>query len=246
MSSVIKQNQFFVWEERNLTEPKMKLENKETFVPNDITGSIRKNVTKNEWRNTGKVSGIYKIINKSNDKYYVGSSNNVSRRWWKHRTQLNSNQHANKHLQSSWNKYGKNNFNFVIVESVSKEKLITTEQKYLDIAKNEQYKCYNQTFLSSSTLGFKYSEESKRRLSISHKGQIPSVYCLQKVKLANSGKNNYGYNHTIFHWYNDNTKKSFKGTCDDFRKKYKVHHVYCLVYKKRKSSSGWRIVWNNA
>ena len=65
------------------------------------------------------ISGIYKIINKVNDKYYVGSSQNIMGlhgRCYDQIRKLNLNQHSNPHLQSAWNKYGKINFVFLIIE----------------------------------------------------------------------------------------------------------------------------------
>ena len=90
-----------------------------------------------------KISGIYKIVNRTNGKYYVGSSNNIKRRWINHKYMLNKNYHDNKHLQSSWNKYGSGNFEFIIVEYVSENDLIDVEQKYLDVVKIELNKTYN-------------------------------------------------------------------------------------------------------
>jgi len=121
-----------------------------------------------------KISGIYKIINKINNNYYIGSSNNIcGRRWNDHRFDLERNQHFNDHLQKAWNKYGKNNFEWVIVENVSQEKLLLTEQKYLNIARTEKQKCYNQSFVAGKV---DMTPETRR-----------------KIGLANRGKNNGNY-----------------------------------------------------
>ena len=48
--------------------------------------------------------GIYKIINKVNGKYYVGSSLNINKRWSVHKSALSKNKHHNDHLQNAWNK----------------------------------------------------------------------------------------------------------------------------------------------
>ena len=186
------------------------------------------------------VSGIYKIINKSNSKYYVGSSVNIYRRWQRHKSQLEKQCHNNKHLQSSWNKWSKNNFEWTIIEECPKEKLVETEQKYLNIAKNEQDKCYNQLFLSYSSLGFKYSEESKLRLSLSHRGKIMSEESKQKSRLAHSGRNNYCYNYTIFHLHNNKTNEIFDGTQHDFYLKYGFR-IIRVVRGMRKSCHGWKV-----
>ena len=63
-----------------------------------------------------KNSGIYKITNLINKKYYIGSSLDIKRRWKEHRRNLIKNKHNNIHLQKSWNKYGENSFLFEIIE----------------------------------------------------------------------------------------------------------------------------------
>ena len=97
-----------------------------------------------------KISGIYKIINKTNGKYYVGSSVNLSQRIYSHRSALNNSRHYNEHLQKAWNKYGKENFEFLIIESnISNDDLFLTEQKYLNVAKAEKDRCYNASFIAN-------------------------------------------------------------------------------------------------
>jgi group I intron endonuclease len=108
---------------------------------NDITKLIGKKFLINEWRDTTlqKVSGIYKIINKVNGKYYVGSSKNIFERWNIHLRDLNKGNHHSDYLQRSWNKYKSDKFVFEIVELVSYEKLKETEQNYL----NKAFICEN-------------------------------------------------------------------------------------------------------
>lgn len=150
-----------------------------------------------------KVSGIYKIVNKLNGKYYVGSSNNIditdnNSRLRFHIRRLQKNEHPNDYLQNAWNKYGKDNFKFLIIEEVPTDKLLIVEQKYLDIAQNEQDKCYNLEFKSTggqwreasrdkmrgennpnfgktyfpySWIGKKHSTETKKKMSESKKGK---------------------------------------------------------------------------
>lgn len=62
------------------------------------------------------VSGVYAIVNIINDKLYIGSAVNICKRWQSHTHYLNSNRHANKYLQRSWNSYSKRNFIFTVVE----------------------------------------------------------------------------------------------------------------------------------
>jgi group I intron endonuclease len=141
-----------IWEEKNLTEPE------KNYLPSsgsgdfDITTIIGKRYQLLEWRNTTsqKISGIYKIINKVNGKYYVGSSNNIiGDRWNNHVSLLNRNIHTNKKLQLDWNIYGKNNFLFTITELTPEEKLLPTEQKYLNICRNNPIEAYNNRYIAT-------------------------------------------------------------------------------------------------
>ena len=120
----------------------MNNENSTTNAECDITGSIvNKSVPMPSIDTTReKVSGIYKIVNKVNGKYYVGSSRDIRKRWRSdHRKELTYNYHSNDYLQKAWNKYGGDSFELVIVERVELCELQKVEQKYLDIAKSQQH-----------------------------------------------------------------------------------------------------------
>lgn len=76
--------------------------------------------------------GVYIIKNKVNGKFYIGSSNNIWKRWQSHIYELNTNSHANKHLQRAWNKYGEENFEFNVLEFCDEEVQFDREQEYID------------------------------------------------------------------------------------------------------------------
>ena len=76
--------------------------------------------------------GIYGIRNKINDKIYIGQSTNIKNRFVRHRTHLKHNKHANNHLQNSYNKHGKDAFEFVIIEECDEFQLCVTEQKWIN------------------------------------------------------------------------------------------------------------------
>mgnify|MGYP000355475291 CR=1 FL=1 len=63
-----------------------------------------------------KNCGIYLIRNRISEKFYVGSSIDIDRRWTRHIDDLNKNKHHSVKLQNSWNKYGKDNFDFFIIQ----------------------------------------------------------------------------------------------------------------------------------
>lgn len=166
-----------------------------------------------------KISGIYKIINRTNSKYYVGSSINITGgkgRWARHRTDLKYNRHDNEHLQRAWNECGCENFEFVLIEkldNLTRKELLLAEQKYLDVAKTEPDMCYNMNFDAFGTKyvrdevtqkkrnsqnGRVFSEKSKRRMSEARKGWVYSVETIEKMKIAKGGKNHplYGKQHS--------------------------------------------------
>jgi len=74
---------------------------------------------------------IYKILNKVNGKFYIGSTKNAKVRWYQHKYSLNNNKHINNHLQNAWNKYGKDSFDFIILEeNIPSDKKFEIEQAY--------------------------------------------------------------------------------------------------------------------
>jgi group I intron endonuclease len=82
------------------------------------------------------VSGIYKITNVINNKYYVGSSYNIKIRIRKHFELLKRNCHHSIHLQNAYNKYGKNVFIVELLEKCKKSDVLLIEQNYLNNISN--------------------------------------------------------------------------------------------------------------
>ncbi len=195
-----------LWEEKNLIEQRKSLENNLISDPNDTIIKTKKVVTEKEWKDIiiPKKSGIYKIINKITNQYYVGSTVNFVRRWYQHKVKLNKNSHCNPHLQHAWNKYGCDNFEFKIIEYVEETKLnyknlLECEQRYLDIAKNEKLlgidTHYNINYDSISImLGKKHNLNTINKMSYSKTGSKNPFYKKKhtydtKLKISNGMKN---------------------------------------------------------
>lgn len=139
-------------------------------------------------------TGIYVIENLLDKKKYIGSAKNIDKRWYQHKYTLNKNMHDNSYLQNAWNKYGKNNFMFYILEEVKLEILIEREQYYINLYNVYDKKYgYNLAPTAGNTLGFKFSNESKLKMSIAKKNK-PSTrknYIMSeetKKKISNSNK----------------------------------------------------------
>ena len=108
--------------------------------------------------------GIYLIRNKINNKVYVGQSVNIKDRWSNHKRELEKGIHYNDHLQKSYNKYGKINFEFKVIEYCEEEKLDELEVywiKYFDSMKWE--KGYNSE--SGGNKNKRFSEERIKKIT---------------------------------------------------------------------------------
>ena len=103
--------------------------------------------------------GIYKILNKLTDDCYVGSSINTKQRSQRHFKDLRNGYHHSIVLQRAVDKYGIENFEFIIIEECDKTILIEREQFYLDSLKPK----YNIARNAGSCLGCIQSEEAKEK-----------------------------------------------------------------------------------
>jgi group I intron endonuclease len=109
-------------------------------------------------------AGVYKIVNRVNGKCYIGSSNNAKLRLYMHKRALKKNKHENIYLQAAWNKYGKNNFVFRVLFYCELDVLIEREQEMIDYYRMKNGKNYNLCPAAGSCLGFKHTEETKRKM----------------------------------------------------------------------------------
>lgn len=128
--------------------------------------------------------GIYAIINKVNGKRYIGLSRNIEYRFYKHKVKLRGNIHPNKHLQSAWNQYNENNFEFVVLETTGEvDKLSDLEKFY--IAQYDSYNNgYNKTVGGEEAEGFvgkRHSDETLQIMSQKSKARWQDEEFRQRV-----------------------------------------------------------------
>lgn len=113
-----------------------------------------------------KKTGIYKILNKINGKFYIGSSVDVDNRFYCHKSRLRNNNHWNVKLQRAYNKSNINDFIFTILENCDSEVLLKREQHYIDTFKP----WYNIAKSSSAPMfGKKHSKATIKKMS----GKVP-------------------------------------------------------------------------
>lgn len=154
-------------------------------------------------------SGVYKISNKINGKFYIGSSVNIHKRWITHKCDLNKKRHANRYLQNVNNKHGFDCFLFKVIEYCSIENLQSREQYYIDTLKPE----YNLFKTAYSVKGkdhpmfgrkhnkearlkikearskqiIKHSEDTRNKISESNKGKKIDINHIKKMVQARGG-----------------------------------------------------------
>ena len=187
------------------------------------------------------ISGIYKIENKTNGHIYIGSAVDISHRWRFHRSHLNNNKHHSGHLQNAWNKYGKHNFDFVIIEECKKSVLIKREQFYIDTLDPE----YNIARVAGNCLGVKHTEETKRKVSLAGKGRVFSDEHRKNLSIAMKK-----YVKTEEHSANISKGKTGKKASNETKRKmaermkgnsYALGNTFTLTdEQKRKTSEGLR------
>jgi group I intron endonuclease len=134
-------------------------------------------------------SGIYKITNTNNGKCYIGSSQNIEKRFRGHRYMLTCNSHHSRYFQNAWNKYGDERFMFEILEVVDdRAKLFEREQHYLDQFSRED-KLYNTYKVAGSSAGYKHTKEALKKISRAFKGKPKTEK--HRLKLGHPGSKHF-------------------------------------------------------
>lgn len=153
--------------------------------------------------------GIYKITNIINNKFYIGSAFNIRKRYNGHLSAFINNRNT-KYLQRAYNKYGKNNFIFEILEYIQilpnetkkefrKRLVYEKEQFYLDTLlfaqeyirkENNKFKelGYNLSPTANSVLGIQRSQEFKEKCRISSTGKKASKETREKLSTIHKGR----------------------------------------------------------
>lgn len=128
-------------------------------------------------------SGVYKITNKIDNKFYIGSSCAMYSRKNQHFSLLNRGIHTNKYLQRAVNKHGINNFSFEVVLYCDKENLLLYEQTCLDNLKPQ----YNLSPGVVGTSGYSWSKQSRKNLSRSMLKRFENPEEIEKLKQSHLG-----------------------------------------------------------
>lgn len=137
-------------------------------------------------------SGIYRVLCPTGH-YYIGSTENFSKRWQEHTRMLQKGKHANKHMQNRFDKYPIG-WTFEVIERITpdRKQLIAVEQKHLSSVVGKDPMCMNinESAERPSRAGIciPHTEETKRKLSIAHQGLKASIETRLKMSNAHKGK----------------------------------------------------------
>lgn len=132
--------------------------------------------------------GIYKITNTINNKLYIGCASNIRTRVNGHLYDLRKGIHSNTYLQKAWNKYGKENFIFEMIEKCDITDLHAKEHYWVN-----EFNCldrsigYNLKPTDPNGCSI-HSEETKEKLRQANKGKKPSLACTDAGKIYNASK----------------------------------------------------------
>ena len=127
--------------------------------------------------------GIYEIISKVNGRKYIGSSDNIYRRWRIHKHTLLRGVHHSVILQRHVNKYGIGDLIFSILEECEIGSLVMKEQSYID--NNNPY--FNIRKIADSNRGIIRSEETREKLRNIHLGKRASDNTKRKMAVRMIG-----------------------------------------------------------
>lgn len=131
---------------------------------------------------------IYKILNKINNKIYIGSAKNFHKRKLQHSRSLRSGSHYNVHLQRAFNKYGEDNFEFGVLEELTEtENLIAREQFWI----NELNPYYNINKVANSSLGVKRRKETIEKVRQANLGLKHPEWRNEIKRKAQGGDNHW-------------------------------------------------------
>lgn len=181
--------------------------------------------------------GIYSIKNKINNKIYIGQSHDIESRWYHHKSDLRSNIHHNKHLQSAWNKYGEDNFDFSIIEECSISDL-NNRETYWILKYDSLNNGYNNDLGGDGIRGFQHTSE-----------QIDKMRRIQSPEIILQFDMNFNM---INEWIGGSshisktlgyTKECILLRCDHRIKEMSPYKNYYWVYKNEYENKSF--LWND-
>lgn len=135
-------------------------------------------------------AGVYAIINRRNNKIYIGSSVRMNHRWTEHRMELSRKEHSNRYLQRAFEKEP-DNFQVEVIETLpapDKAALLSREQFWINFYRSWlPENGYNIAPKAESCLGVKHSEETRALMRLRGLGRKASPEARARMSAAQRG-----------------------------------------------------------
>jgi group I intron endonuclease len=142
---------------------------------------------------------LYRIVNTTNGRQYIGQSVEVEKRWRYHQWCLNNNLHRNIFLQRAWKKYGEEAFRFeLIAEFQSRDELNAAESLHIEVSGSLYPNGYNlvkggdvyerSEATREKLKNRKYSAETRTKISEGLKKYYQQLSEEERIRLVTNGK----------------------------------------------------------
>jgi group I intron endonuclease len=148
-------------------------------------------------------AGIYLWLHKLSGNLYIGSSFDISRRFYQYSSKANLKRKKTMYINNALYIHGHSQFSFFILKYIDikdlplKEALkllLSFEQNFI----NQINPKYNMLKVAGSPIGYKHSEDTKALMSKAHLGKIHSIETITKMKITHSNIDRTGKNNPMF------------------------------------------------
>ena len=134
-------------------------------------------------------AGIYRISGPT-ERFYIGSSDDLHRRWRDHRNRLNAGTHHNRALQADWKAHGETAFTFSVIEVIAERgELISAETRWLAAAPAGVL--YNVSVdARNPARGLVHTAEARQKMSVAIRAAMTPENIEGKRRRAQGSQNN--------------------------------------------------------
>lgn len=192
------------------------------------------------------IPGVYSITNIINGKRYIGHSRSIKRRWRDHRYDLKRGISAHTHLQSAWNLYGRENFEFSILEILPSD-LTTPEYEKVETKWVLHFKSHLSDFGYNGVLPGSIPSKAKNRNKTEKKDRRQFFICISTTgeiikrkgakevcELTGIKSNRLWYYYNYWNSSKNNRYRSYKGWIVIKKEDYKEDFDYINYHHPRK------------
>lgn len=122
----------------------------------------------------------YQIENLINKKVYIGITElPIEKRFQQHKKMLRNHNHPNYFLQPDWDKYGEDNFNFSLIESIEFDNLEDGYYHEYELIQNAKKELYN--IQPGGIVNPIKNKISYEKMVQTKQNQVPNIYALQEI-----------------------------------------------------------------